>query len=292
LGSPDLRSLIFGSAGMLGRALATELRRRGWPTLALSRGQADIRDADALDHWMESFHPQAVFNCAAHTQVDRCEDERELAFEINGLAVGRIADAAAKIGARLVHVSTDYVFDGEAKHPYPEDAPVAPQSVYGESKLEGERRALHHERALVVRASWLFGPHGPNFAKTMVTLMDKGNRQLRVVDDQMGAPTYTPFFARALADFAARGAKGLYHYRNRASATWFEFTREIARNWDEQVDVIPVTTDQFPRPARRPAYSVLDVSKTEAFLGRRVEPWLWGVIEYLERMRNVGLAGA
>ncbi len=276
---------------MLGRALAAELRRRGGVALALSKSQGDIRDADGLAYWMTSFHPEVVFNCAAHTQVDRCEDERELAFEINGLAVGRIADATAQAGARLVHVSTDYVFDGEAKHPYPEDAPVAPRSVYGESKLDGERRALH-QGALVVRASWLFGPYGPNFAKTLVTLMEKGNRQLRVVDDQTGAPTYTPFLARALADLAARGAKGLYHYRNRASATWFEFAREIARNWDERVDVIPVTTDQFPRPAHRPAYSVLDVSKTEDLLGRRVEPWARGLIEYLERMRNVGLAEA
>ncbi len=277
---------------MLGRALTAELRRRGWATLALARAQGDIRDAAGLATWMSSFHPQVVFNCAAHTQVDACEDERELAFEINGVAVGRVADAAEKIGARLVHVSTDYVFDGEARAPYPEDAPVAPQSIYGESKLEGERRALHHEGSLVVRTSWLFGPHGPNFAKTMVTLMERGNRQLRVVDDQTGAPTYTPFLARALADLAARGATGLYHYRNRESATWFEFTREIARHWNDQVDVIPVTTDQFPRPARRPAYSVLDVSRTEALLGRRVEPWAWGLIEYLERIRNVGLVNA
>ncbi len=277
---------------MLGHALRVELRRRGWATLALPRGQADIRDAAAIEHWIASFQPEVVFNCAAHTQVDRCEDERELAFEINGLAVGRIAEVAERHRVRLVHVSTDYVFDGKAKHPYPEDASVAPQSVYGESKLEGERRALHHEDALVVRASWLFGPHGPNFAKTMVGLMEKGNRQLRVVDDQTGAPTYTPFLARALADLASRRATGLFHYRNRANATWFEFTREIARNWDEKVDVIPVTTDQFPRPARRPVYSVLDVSKFEAFAGRRVEPWSWGLIEYLERLRNVGLAEA
>ncbi|HXU45893.1 MAG TPA: dTDP-4-dehydrorhamnose reductase [Thermoanaerobaculia bacterium] len=291
---------MLGGAGMLGHALRAEARRRGWATLALAREQADVRDADRLIHWAESFRPEVVFNCAAHTRVDLCEVERELAFEVNGVAVSWIAEAAERVGARLVQVSTDYVFDGHPEHrarqslsPYLEDAPAAPLSVYGASKLEGERRALHHAGSLVVRASWLFGPGGPNFARTMVGLIEKGNRQLRVVDDQEGAPTYTPFLARALCDLSARGATGLYHYRNRPAATWFEFTREISRQWtDGAVEVIPVTTDEFPRPAPRPAYSVLDVARAEAFLGRPVEPWLWGLIDYLGRIRDVGLAAA
>jgi dTDP-4-dehydrorhamnose reductase len=288
-----LRCLILGGTGMLGQALVQEARSRGQAALALSREQADVTDPARLRYWMESFRPELVVNAAAFTKVDACEGEaRERAFAVNGAAVGHIAAATAAAGARLVHVSTDYVFDGKGTAPYREDAPTAPLSVYGRSKLEGERQALRHPRALVVRTSWLFGPGGPNFAATMVSLMQQGRLPLRVVADQEGCPTYTPFLARAILDLAPLDLDGIVHYRNREPVTWHAFAREIAALWatpaqaPHAVDVLPVTTAEFPRPAPRPAYSVLDVQRFEAAVGRRVEPWAWGLAEYLARIRQ------
>jgi dTDP-4-dehydrorhamnose reductase len=276
-----MRALIFGGAGMLGRAVVAEGRRRGHPALALSRPQADVTDRERVLYWAESFRPTVVFNCAAFTRVDDCESERDQAFAINAEAVSHTAEAARAVDARLVQVSTDYVFDGRGDRPYEEDDATAPLSVYGASKLEGERRALALEDALVVRASWLFGPGGANFVATMLRLMEEGRTPLRVVDDQLGCPTYTPYLARALWDLAAAGTRGIVHYRNRDPVTWYAFTREIAHLWDRRVEVVPVTSDELPRPAPRPAYSVLDVERFESITGRRVEPWGLGLVEYL-----------
>jgi len=284
-----LRALIFGGTGMLGRAVVREARARGWAALALSHVQADVTDRGRLAYWADTFNPELVINCAAFTQVDVCETEPERAYAINGEGVGNVAAAAGRAGARLLHVSTDYVFDGAGREPYREDAPVAPMSVYGRSKLEGETRALEHPDALVVRTSWLFGPGGPNFVRTMIRLMNEGRLPLRVVDDQRGCPTYTPFLAQALLDLAPLSATGVVHYRNREAATWYDFTVEIARLWrgpSGPADVVPVTTAEFPRPAPRPAYSVLDVSRFEHLVGRRVEPWEWGLVEYIAAMRQ------
>jgi dTDP-4-dehydrorhamnose reductase len=276
-----MRALIFGGTGMLGRAVVREARLRGHAALALSRAQADVTDRERVRYWADAFRPTVVFNCAAFTRVDDCEHERERAFAVNGEAVSHLAEAAREVAARLVQVSTDYVFDGRADRPYHEDDATAPLSVYGASKLDGERRALAHDDALAVRASWLFGPGGANFVATMLDLMDAGRTPLRVVDDQLGCPTYTPYLARALWDLAAAGSRGVVHYRNRDPVTWYGFTREIAHLWDRRVEVVPVTSDEFPRPAPRPAYSVLDVERFESITGRRVEPWGLGLVEYL-----------
>lgn len=283
-----MRTLILGGTGMLGRALALEGRRRGFGVLALSREQADVRDRARLRHWMEEFRPELVINAAAYTKVDLCESERELAFEINGSAVANVADAAAHARARLLHVSTDYVFDGAARSPYKEDAPVGPISVYGESKLLGEGAVLASDNALVVRTSWLFGPGGPNFVATMVGLIERGAVPLRVVDDQEGCPTSTGSLARGLFDLARLPVTGVLHYRDREPVTWYAFAREIARLWSGRVEVVPIATADLPRPARRPAYSVLDVSRFEEAVGRPVEPWHLGLCETLKWMQQGG----
>lgn len=285
-----MRALVFGGTGMLGRAVVAEGRRRGYPVLGLSRVQADLTDPDRLLAWVREFRPEAVFNCAAFTVVDACESEPERAMAVNGEGVGHAAAAAAAVGALLVHVSSDYVFDGTASEPYREDATTAPLSAYGRSKLAGEERALAYERSIVVRTSWLFGRGGPNFVLTMLRLIAGGTDPLRVVDDQVGAPTYTPYLARALWDLADRGARsgghrGLVHYRNREPVSWYGFAREIARSWAPEVGVLPVATDEFPRPAHRPAYSVLAVDRVEELRGRVVEPWAAGLAEYLDHLR-------
>lgn len=281
-----MRIVVFGGTGLLGRALVAEARSRGWAALALSAPQADITDRERLLYWADSFRPELVVNCAAFTKVDDCESRRDRAFAVNGGALDNVTVAAGRVGARLFHVSTDYVFDGEAKEPYREDAPTAPRSVYGESKLDGERRALAYDRALVVRTSWLFGPGGPSFVTTMLRLIDEGKLPLRVVDDQVGCPTYAPFLAGALLDLAGTELTGIVHYRNREPVSWYDFAQEIAHLWSGSAQVVPVPTAEFPRPAQRPAYSVLDVTRFEAAVGRRVETWGWGLVEYLARLRH------
>ncbi len=280
------RILIFGGTGLLGRALAREGRRRNLPVLALSRAEADIRRADVVADFARGFRPEVVINCAALARVDDCEARRDEALEVNGHAVANVAAAGAAAGAALVHVSTDYVFDGEAASPYPEDAPAAPLSVYGESKLLGEREALRYPRALVLRTSWLFGPGGANFARAIVRQLEEGRRPLRVVADQVGCPTYSRFAARAIFDLASLGLTGVLHYRNREPVSWHGFAARIARLWNRSRGVEPVATAELPRPARRPAYSVLAVGRVEEALGREVEDWEWGLVEYLERLRR------
>lgn len=285
-----MRCLVLGGTGMLGRAVVTAARSRGWAALGLSHAQADLCRRDSLLEWAERFRPEVVVNCAAYTQVDAAETDREQAFAVNGDGVANAAALAERAGARLVHVSTDYVFDGvfdgKIRTPYREDSPTAPLSVYGESKLEGERRALAYERSLVVRTSWLFGPGGHNFVATMVGLIEAGRLPLRVVTDQVGCPTSTPSLARALLDLAARGASRVVNYQDREPVSWYAFAVEIARLWSGAVEVIPVTSAEFPRPARRPAYSVLDVGRFETIAGRRVEPWTNGLVETLAWLRK------
>jgi dTDP-4-dehydrorhamnose reductase len=280
-----MRCLILGGTGMLGKAVVAEARSRGWAALGLSRAQADLTDRDRLLGWAESFRPEVVVNCAAYTKVDAAETDRERAFAVNADGAAHAAALATRAGARLVQVSTDYVFDGKAAEPYGEDAPTAPLSVYGQSKLAGEHSALACDRAVVVRTSWLFGPGGPNFVATMVGLIEAGRLPLRVVADQQGCPTSTPSLARALLDLAAREATGIVHYRDREPVSWYAFAVEIARLWSGAVEVVPVTTAEFPRPAPRPAYSVLDVGRFEHLAGRRVEPWEAGVVETLAHLR-------
>lgn len=282
-----MRTLVFGGEGMLGQAVSRHWRSHGVSVLALGRRQADITDAGAVSEWAGRFAPDVIVNCAAFTRVDDCEEQEERATAINGLAVSNLADAAGEHGALLLQVSSDYVFAGDGSEPIGEDAETGPRSAYGRGKLEGERRALLYGRSLVVRTSWLFGPGGPNFAATMRRLISEGKVPLKVVDDQVGRPTYTPFLARALYDLATRFHRRelpaqVVHYGNRDAVSWHGFASEIARTLAPSVEVLPVPTSAFERPAERPAYSVLDVGRFEQWCGRVVEPWQSGLVDYLE----------
>jgi dTDP-4-dehydrorhamnose reductase len=304
----EARALIFGAAGLLGSALARELERRGHPCRALDRGAADVTDPDRVAEAVRSFAPAVLYNCAAFTRVDDCERLPELAREVNGRAVAHLAAAARAAGAVLVQVSTDYVFDGAARAPYHEEAATSPLQEYGRSKLEGEQAALEWERSVVVRTSWLFGDTGPSFVATMVRLLGDA-APVRVVADQVGCPTYAPFLARALVDLAARGARGVVHYRNAEPTSWHGFAAAIARRVAPGRPVEAVSTAEFygesrrgstpgrslasppaadspekPRPAQRPAYSVLAVERFERIVGRRVEPWSAGLDQCLPEL--------
>jgi dTDP-4-dehydrorhamnose reductase len=281
------RVLVLGAGGMLGQAVTAAARARGLLVDAAPRVELDVTDPAAVAARFERTRPTLAINCAAFTQVDACESAPERAHAVNALAVRGIAAAAERSGAVLVQVSSDYVFDGRAQEPYAESAVPAPLSVYGASKLGGERATLASPRGLVVRASWLFGTGGPNFVRTMLERARAGEA-LRVVDDQTGCPTYTPYLAGALLELGRLARAGtlvlptVVHFRNRDPVSWYGFTRAILEVFGLAVPLAPVTTAEFPRPAPRPAYSVLDVTRTERLLGRAVEGWRAGLEEYCQ----------
>lgn len=277
---------------MLGHAVCEVAAAANHDLVAVARAEVDVRERSQVEQRLDGVG--AVINCAAFTDVDGCESQESLATEINGEAVGDLATLCAERGVRLVHVSTDYVFSGEGgsdgvePRPYTEQDPIAPQSAYGRSKAQGERLALD-QGAHVVRTSWLFGPAGPNFVETMVSLAERG-QALKVVDDQVGRPTYTLDLADALVRVAtAHGAPPqILHVANPPPTSWFGFAREIFRAFDLEVDVSPCTTEEFPRPARRPAYSVLDTSRYEAWAGVTIPSWHEALKDYRGR-REAGV---
>ena len=283
---PPGRLLVLGGAGMLGGAVVAAARARRLPCVGVDREQVDLCDTPALERALDDSRPDVVINCAAFTDVDGCEQQVEHALEVNGRAVGRLAQAVAVRGAVLFQVSTDYVFRGDADRPYREDDETDPASVYGESKLLGERLALERGRAVVVRTSWLFGPGGRNFVDTIVRTARAGG-PLRVVDDQVGCPTYAPFLASALIELAERTLvagspppPSVLHYRNGEPVSWCSFARAALECWGLDAPIEPVTTEEFPRPARRPAYSVLCVERFERLMGRGVPDWREALCDY------------
>lgn len=286
-----MRLLVLGAAGIVGRATVAEAGRRGWPVVGLTRAELDLVDADAVRAALLRHRPDLVVNAAAFTKVDLCESEPERAFAVNATAVGDLAGACGRTGARLVHLSTDYVFAGDAARPYREDDPTGPRSVYGASKLEGERQALTAPGALVVRTSWIFGTGGANFVDTIAGRLRRGEGPLRVVADQVGEPTYAPFLAKALADLGESGATGMVHYQNREPVSWFQLARAIAETIAPGDDpeespgtrIEPATSAEVVRPARRPAWSVLDVARFEGLVRRPVERWRDGLVRHLAR---------
>ncbi|MEO8908193.1 MAG: dTDP-4-dehydrorhamnose reductase [Microbacteriaceae bacterium] len=251
-----MRYLITGATGMLGRDLQTALAGRD--VTALSRAELDITDLEAVRRATAGH--QAVINAAAYTKVDDAESNEDAAFAVNATGAQNLAIASEEVGARLVQVSTDYVFRGDATAPYREDAPRDPISAYGRTKAAGERLtdAANPDRTFIVRAAWLYGAHGPNFAKTMVRLA-ASHESVSVVTDQIGQPTWTGDLAAQIVRLLdADAPAGVYHGTNSGEATWFEFTRAIfERIGLDPARVLPTDSASFVRPAPRPAYSVL-----------------------------------
>lgn len=256
--------VVTGAAGMLGRDVLARLAEAGPPATALTRAELDVTDGEAVRELIGRLRPAVVVNCAAFTAVDVAETEEDAARLVNADAARHLAAACAETGAVMLHVSTDYVFDGAGESPYAEDAPTAPRSAYGRTKLAGELavRELLPERGYVVRTAWLYGAGGPNFVRTMLGL-EATRDTVSVVDDQRGQPTWTVDLADrlvrlGLAALDGRAPAGVYHGTSSGETTWYGFTREIFRLAGADPDrVQPTTTDRFPRPAPRPAYSVL-----------------------------------
>lgn len=274
--------LVTGSYGQLGRAMTAEIEKRGVPALGRDLDTLDITNREAVLDWIRSTSPRAVINCAAFTAVDDCETREDEALAANATAVGQLATACNETGACLVQISTDYVFDGHGTRPYREDDPVAPASAYGRTKLQGEELAGTAKNHLIVRTAWLYGHGGRHFVGAIENQINGGNRQLRVVADQVGSPTLADDLASAVLDLVSAEATGTVHAVNTGSTSWHGFATEIARLRDAKVEVTPVTTDEFPRPAPRPSYSVLDTSRLELLIGRSMPSWQNALARYLE----------
>ncbi|MEU5880175.1 dTDP-4-dehydrorhamnose reductase [Spirillospora sp. NPDC047279] len=250
--------LVTGAYGMLGTELVLALHARDERILPLGRDLLDVRDTAAVEEALHRYRPATVVNCAAWTAVDDAEDAEDAALELNGTAVEGLARACAAVGATLVQMSTDYVFDGTSVLPYPEDAPTAPINVYGRTKLAGERAALAVGDAYVVRTEWLYGAHGSNFVRTMARLAAERDT-IEVVDDQHGQPTWSADVAERIIDLVESGAPhGVYHATNTGRTTWHGLAQEV---WSlvgrDPASVLPTTSEKFQRPAPRPANSVL-----------------------------------
>jgi dTDP-4-dehydrorhamnose reductase len=270
-----LKVLVTGAAGQLGRALVAAAPA-GCECIAVARDELDLTDEGAIRRVVAAHAPDAVINAAAYTAVDRAESEEALARAINADAVGTLADALARTGGRLVHVSTDYVFDGSSTRAYRPGDPRNPQSAYGRTKASGEDAA--GPDAAIVRTAWVYGAGGSNFVSTMLRLMRERD-EVRVVADQIGAPTWTGALAQVLWRLALKRASGIFHYSDAGVASWYDFAvaiqeEALARGiLNRAVPIIPISTEDYPTPARRPAFSLLDSSATRAALDLPAAHW-------------------
>lgn len=253
--------LITGGSGQLGIAVSEELDSRGLAFTALGSKDLNITDSKKVNDFIAQNLPTVIVNCAAWTDVDGAESDEESASKVNGRGPENLAIAAARSGSRLIHVSTDYVFSGESQTPFEIDSQIDPQSAYGRTKADGEKKVLttYPQDSYVVRTAWLYSAQGKNFAKTMTRLALNSDGEVRVVNDQFGQPTSAVDLAKQIVDLGLSNAQaGIYHGTNSGQASWFEFAREIFSLASADINrVVPVSSSEYPRPAKRPSYSVL-----------------------------------
>lgn len=273
--------LVVGSNGMLGQDLLSLLGDRG---RGVDLPDIDITDLLSVQRVLTALRPQVIVNCAAYTDVDGCENDAEKAMQVNGEGVAFLAMISAEIKAKLVQISTDYLFDGKKGSPYQEDDLPKPLNIYGESKLAGELNVDVNPDNLVVRTQWLYGLHGKNFVETMLRLGQE-QKELTVVDDQIGCPTWTMDLARAVISLIDHNCTGVYHCTNSGFVSWNSFASKIFELANMDVKVLPMTTQQLNRPAKRPLNSILDCSKLAKDTGFTPRPWQEALALYLE-LRN------
>ena len=277
--------LVTGANGQLGKELR-QLETK-WPEfefLFLSREDLPIHHFELVRNFFKATHPSFLINCAAYTAVDKAEQEEELAFQINAEAVGVLAAICKEQDCKFVHVSTDYVFDGLANRPYREDDLTNPQGVYGASKLAGEKEAvLLNPDSVIIRTSWVYSSFGKNFVKTILRLLQE-KPSVSVVDDQIGSPTYAADLAVAILEIISLKSwkPGVYHFSNEGEISWCAFAKAIAALTHSNTPVQAITTSEFPTPAKRPAWSVLDKSKIKAVYGIKIRPWKESLADCLE----------
>lgn len=283
---------IIGSRGQLGRELEERAANMGFAVVGMALPECDITDSASLRRCVETARGvELIINAAAYTAVDRSESEPLMAMDLNRDAPGRLAALCCEKRIPLIHISTDYVFDGTARRPYTPEDPVTPLGVYGRSKAEGENAVrAAWDRHVIVRTSWLFGRHGQNFVKTMLRLGQE-REELRVVNDQVGSPTYAGDLATALMTISRhvllkQNGWGTYHFCNQGVLSWYDFTRKIFELAERYTQfrvrrILPITTPQYPTPAARPAYSALDCSSMEKRFGVERRPYEQALAEML-----------
>jgi dTDP-4-dehydrorhamnose reductase len=286
-----VKLLVTGAAGMLGHDVLRVGEHAGHELIAIDLPELDITDAAAVETLFERERPEGCINCAAWTDVDGAESKQDLAQAVNATGAGNLARAAAQIGAPLLHISTDYVFDGAAPldeegrvRPYVESDPTGPRSVYGGTKLEGELQVLAAStRHTVVRTAWLYGLDGKNFVDTMLRLASE-REAVQVVDDQIGSPTWSGHLAPAILGLLEREVRGLVHLTGAGAVSWNGFAKEIFRQADVACRVEPASSEQMARPAPRPAYSVLESERDDVL---PMPPWQDGLAGYLAARAGV-----
>ncbi len=292
---------LIGANGMLAQAVVAEAPEC-YQFTNFDLPEFDLTDEMSVHRALGDLQPNVIINCAAYTQVDKAEGNEEIAMRVNGNGPGCLAAAAKKVGAVLVHISTDYVFDGKKTSPYLETDAVCPQSAYGRTKLAGERSVFESGLGefYILRTSWLYGPGGPNFVETMLRLASERD-ELRVVDDQRGTPTYTRDLAQAIFSLLRCGPTprieassgfGLYHFSNSGECSWCDFAREIIntakrRGIDLAVKKLtPIATEEYPLPAKRPAYSVFSKDKFMRQTGLMVRSWEAALVDYFDQRQS------
>ncbi len=282
--------LVTGASGQLGRELQ-ELAPR-YPRFKFifrNREEMSIEQVGNIENVFEELSPKYCINAAAYTAVDKAEDpnEREKVYAVNARAVSELATVCNKFGTKLLHISTDYVFDGKKREPYTEEDEVNPTGIYGDSKRKGEEYALLNPLATVVRTSWVYSAYGKNFVKTMLRLM-KEKEEINVVNDQFGAPTYAADLAEALMKMIAHKPwqPGLFHFTNRGVTNWFEFAGLIRDLSGSSCKIIPIPTEQYPTPAKRPAWSVLDNSRFDRVFGFPGRDWQIALEECIQKIQH------
>jgi dTDP-4-dehydrorhamnose reductase len=278
-----MKLLVTGAAGMLGRDVMLAAGNAGHDVIGFGHTELDVSDAAAVESKLEAERPDVVINCAAWTDVDGAEEAEETAMAVNGTGAGNVAAAAAAVGASVVYVSSDYVFDGAKRAPYVETDQPAPLSAYGRTKLAGEEAtAAANPRHFVVRSSWLFGIGGNNFVETMLRLAEHQNEVL-VVHDQVGSPTYTWHLAYGIVRLIEGLEHGIHHMAAAGRCSWYEFAREIFEQAGVECKVLSATTDMLDRPAPRPAHSALESQREHAI---ELPSWQDGLAGYISQRNS------
>ena len=287
-----MRIAVTGRHGQVVTSLIERGTAAGHAVIAVGRPELDLADPASVLRALEAARPDAIVSAAAYTAVDKAESEPELAHAVNGRGAGLVAEAARALGVPLVHISTDFVFDGGHSRPYRPADETAPQSIYGKSKLAGETAALSAPGNLVVRTAWVYGNHGQNFVRTMLRLM-RERKELRVVADQIGTPTHTRSLACAIWSLIERDARGLLHFTDAGAASWYDFAVAIQEEsvrlglLAREIPIIPIATADYPTRATRPVYSVLDKSECWALLGAPARHWRAELRDMLTREKEL-----
>lgn len=253
-----MKIMVTGASGMLGQDLCPILENIGAFVIPTQTDNLDIKDKNAVNNFIKQTRPDIIIHCAAYTNVDKAESKKDAAFEVNFNGTDNIASAAAENNALLIYISTDYVFDGTKNMPYLPNDKTNPQNIYGASKLAGEESVRKHcQKYYITRTSWLYGHHGKNFVETMISYADRP--ELKVVDDQIGCPTWTVELCRGIIKLiSSQKPYGIYHICGSGSTSWYGFAKEIFNQMNLKVNLKPCKTNDFPRDAKRPQYSVMD----------------------------------